>query len=126
MGKPGATGIRRIWNAFFYSLTGIRLAWQHESAFRQESALAIIMLPVAFWLGSNVIEYALLIGCVFIVLITELLNSAIEAIVDRVGTDHHQLSGQSKEMASAAVLFSVLLTVIVWGMVAWQKFGMAL
>lgn len=121
MGKTGVTGIGRVINAFFYSLTGLRSAWQHEAAFRQEAVIAIVLLPVAFWLGSTVIERILLVGCLFVVLITELLNSAIEAIVDRVGTEHHELSGQSKDMASAAVLFSLLLAAFVWGAIAWQN-----
>ena len=122
MTKTGVTGIRRVWNALFYSLAGMRLAWQHEAAFRQELTLVILLLPVAFWLGPTAVERSLLIGCLFVVLITELLNSANEAIVDRVGTERHPLSGQSKEMASAAGFLSLLLTAIVWGMISWQRF----
>ncbi len=123
MGKPGATGFTRVWNAFFYSMQGFRSAWRHEAAFRQEAVLAIVLLPAAFWLGDNAVDYALLIGCLFIVLITELLNSAIEANVDRTGMEHHKLSGRAKDMASAAVFCSLLLTVVVWGMLAWEKFA---
>ena len=119
--KPGKTGITRIVDATGYSMSGIRAAWKNEAAFRQEAVIAALMLPAAFWIGSTVVEYVLLVGCLFIVLITELLNSAIEAIVDRVGTEHHELSGQSKDMASAAVLFSLLLTAFVWGAIAWQN-----
>jgi diacylglycerol kinase (ATP) len=123
MGKTSVTGMKRVRNACVYSLRGIRLAWQHEAAFRQECLFALMMLPAAFWLGDNVIEYALLTGCLFIVLIAELLNSAIEAIVDRVSTDHHPLSGQAKDMGSAAVFFALALTVFVWGLLAWDKFA---
>ena len=123
MGKTGATGLTRVWNAFFYSLAGIRDCWKHEAAFRQECLLSIILFPVAFWVGDNITDYVLLIACLFIVLITELMNSAVEAIVDRVSMDHHALSGRSKDMASAAVLFSILMTVFVWGAIAWKNYA---
>ena len=84
MSKPGKTGLRRIWNAMFYSLQGITAAWQHEAAFRQEAALCIIMIPLAFLVGDTAVERALLAGTCLLVLVTELLNSAIEAIVDRI------------------------------------------
>jgi diacylglycerol kinase (ATP) len=122
MGKPGATGIRRVINAFGYSLQGIRAALQHESAFRQEVAMFFIMLPVAWWLGRTYIEWALLVGSMFVVLIVELLNSAIEAVVDRVSDDHSELAGRAKDMGSAAVLVSLLNVSFIWVMVAWHRF----
>jgi diacylglycerol kinase (ATP) len=123
MSKTGTTGFKRVWNALFFSLRGISAAWRNESAFRQESVLAILLTPVAFWLGQSITDHALLLGSLLIVLIVELLNSAIEAVVDRVGTDHHTLSGQAKDMGSAAVFFSLLLVALIWGLIAWQRFG---
>lgn len=122
MGKTGVTGLRRVWNALFFSLAGLRAAWRHEAAFRQETTLCILLIPVAFWLGSSAIEYSLLVGTLLLVLLTELLNSAVEAVVDRIGDAPHTLSGQAKDMGSAAVLISLLLVVFVWGSIAWQKF----
>ena len=121
MAASGATGIKRIWRATFFSAAGLRAALMHESAFRQECALAVIMLPAAFWVGNNALEYLLLIGSVFIVLITELLNSAIEAVVDRISPELHPLSGRAKDMGSAAVLLALLLAVIVWSVLLWKN-----
>ena len=121
MGKTGVTGFKRVWNALFFSLSGIAAAWRHESAFRQELTIAILLVPCALWLGHDAVEYALLLGSLLIVLVTELLNSAIEAVVDRVGTDRHELSGQAKDMGSAAVFFSLLLVLLVWGLIGWQR-----
>jgi diacylglycerol kinase (ATP) len=120
MGKPGATGLRRIWNAFFYSMNGLAAAWKFESAFRQECTLALLLVPVALWLAETPLEVALLTGSLIIVIVTELLNSAIEAVVDRVGSAPHTLSGQAKDMGSAAVLLALLLVVIVWSCVIWE------
>jgi len=106
-----------------YSCAGLRSAWQHEVAFRQECLLALILLPASFWLGSNVTEYLLLIGAVLLVLLTELLNSAIEAVVDRVGTDYHALSGRAKDMGSAAVFIALVFAVVVWAGIAWSRFN---
>ncbi|HEY5602747.1 MAG TPA: diacylglycerol kinase [Gammaproteobacteria bacterium] len=117
MAKPGATGIKRIINATGYSLRGFTAALKHESAFRQELALAAILTPVAIYLGQNNIERSILIGSLLVVLIVELLNSAIEAIVDRVGHEHHELSGRAKDMGSAAVFISLANVVIVWGII---------
>lgn len=122
MGKPGATGIRRIINAFGYSLLGIRAALRHESAFRQEAAMFFIMLPAAWWLGRNYLDWALLVGSMFVVLIVELLNSAIEAVVDRFGDEHHELAGRAKDMGSAAVLVALLNVTFIWAAVAWHRF----
>ncbi len=123
MGNSGTTGLRRVWNALFYSFAGFRSAWQNEAAFRQECVLAIILLPAAFWVGENAVQYALLAGTVLLVLITELLNSAVEAVVDRIGSEHHKLSGQAKDMGSAAVLLSLLMTGLVWAVIAWENYG---
>jgi diacylglycerol kinase (ATP) len=123
MGKPGNTGIRRIVNATFYSLAGLRAAWQHEAAFRQEVTLAVVLIPTGVWLGRTAVERSLLIGTCLLVLIVELLNSGIEAIVDRVGTEPHRLSGQAKDLGSAAVFVSLTLVLVVWGLIAWSRFG---
>ncbi|MCI0516796.1 MAG: diacylglycerol kinase [Woeseiaceae bacterium] len=122
MGKPGNTGIRRIIRAARYSSQGLLAAWRYEAAFRQELALTLVLMPLAFWLGQNAFERMLLIGVCILVLIVELLNSAIEAAIDRHGDDQHELSGRAKDLGSAAVLFSLLLVVLVWAVVAWQRF----
>jgi diacylglycerol kinase (ATP) len=123
MANPDNTGVRRIINATFFSLSGLRSAWLNEAAFRQECALAIVLVPTAFWLGRTAVERSLLLGSCLLVLIVELLNSAIEAAIDRIGKDRHSLSGQAKDMGSAAVFVSLLLTGIVWGLIAWQRFA---
>lgn len=126
MGKPGNTGLRRIVNATFFSLAGLRAAWRHESAFRQEVALCVVLIPAGVWLGQTAVERSLLIGSCLLVLIVELLNSGIEAVVDRVGAEHHQLSGQAKDLGSAAVFLSLLLVLLIWGLIAWSRFGPSL
>jgi len=121
MGKPGNTGLKRIWNATFYSLAGLRAAWRGESAFRQESLLCIVLIPAAFWLGTTAVERSLLVGSCLLVLIVELLNSGIEAAVDRIGSEHHDLSGRAKDLGSAAVFLSLALVLVVWGLIAWER-----
>ena len=123
MASPGNTGVRRIVNATFFSVAGLRTAWRSEAAFRQECALCIVLLPTAWWLGQDAVERSLLIGVCVVVLITELLNTAVEYVVDRVGTDHHQLSGHAKDVGSAAVFVSLALAVVVWTLIAWQRFA---
>ena len=117
MGKPETTGIKRIINAFGYSLLGLRAAFKHEAAFRQELACCVVLIPVSFWLGQTTIERVLLIGALLLVLIVELINSAIEAIVDRIGTDHHELSGRAKDIGSSAVLVSLVNSTMIWGFI---------
>jgi diacylglycerol kinase (ATP) len=123
MGKPGNTGLRRIVNATFFSLAGLRAAWLHESAFRQETLLCVVLIPTALWLGQTAVERSLLIASCLLVLIVELLNSGVEAVVDRVGDEHHDLAGRAKDLGSAAVFMSLALVVVVWGLVAWARFG---
>jgi diacylglycerol kinase (ATP) len=118
----GRTGIDRIVHATRNSLNGLHAAYTGESAFRQETWLAVVMLPLSFWLGRNAIEIALLAGTVLLVLIVELLNSAIEAVVDRVSFDWHDLSKRAKDIASAAVLLSLLLCAGMWLTVIAQRF----
>jgi diacylglycerol kinase (ATP) len=121
--KKQNTGLKRIVNATFFSLAGLKAAWRNEAAFRQESLLALVLTPTAFWLGQNAVERSLLIGSVWLVLIVELLNSAVEAPVDRVGMDHHKLSGRAKDLGSAGVFVSLVLTLIIWALIAWERFG---
>lgn len=122
VGKPGHSGLTRIIKAAGYSLQGFRAAWRHESAFRQEALLAAAMLPLGIWLGEGAVQVSLLIGVLVIVVIVELLNSAIEAVVDRIGDEPHTLSGRAKDMGSAAVFLSLLLAAGVWAAVAVQRF----
>ena len=122
MGKPGNTGIRRILRATVFSLQGFVHAFRHEAAFRQELALTMVMTPVAFWLGRDVIEKAMLIAVLLFVLVVELLNTAVEAAIDRHGDEHHELSGAAKDLGSAAVFTSLAIVVVVWGAVAWDRF----
>jgi diacylglycerol kinase (ATP) len=119
----GRTGLDRIMRATGYSMSGLRLAFTGESAFRQEACLAAVMLPAAFWLGRQWLEVAMLAGSVLIVLIVELLNSATEAVVDRVSYEHHELSKRAKDIASAAVFISLLMCASIWAAAAWQRFG---
>ena len=116
-------GIRRIWNAALYSVAGIRAAFRNEAAFRQELMLCAVMVPAAFWVGENAVERSLLVGTCLLVLVVELLNSAVEAVVDRIGEDMHKLSGRAKDMGSSAVFISLWLTVICWGMIVFENFG---
>ena len=113
----------RIVRAFSYSLKGLRAAYRKESAFRQELILAMVMLPLAVWLGKTGVERALLIGSVLLVLIVELLNSAVEATVDRGGKDWDKLAGRAKDMGSAAVLIALLQLAVTWGLILFDRFG---
>jgi diacylglycerol kinase (ATP) len=113
----GKTGLRRLWNAFGYSLAGFRAAYKHEDAFRQEVLLAAVLIPLAFWLPVGNIGKALMVGSVLLVLIVELLNSAIEAAVDRISLDRHDLAKRAKDIGSSAVLVSLVNVAVVWGLV---------
>jgi diacylglycerol kinase (ATP) len=117
----GKTGIARIIQAFFNSLAGLAGAWRHESAFRQEILLASILVPAAFFLPVTAVERALLIGVVLLVLIVELLNSSVEAAIDRISFDHHSLSKRAKDIGSAAVFVSLVLAGVVWALVLLQR-----
>ena len=110
----GKTGFRRIWNALFYSFDGLKAAYRHEDAFRQELWLAVALIPLALFLPASGTGKALMIASVLAVLIVELLNSAVEATVDRVSLEHHRLAKRAKDIGSAAVLFSLLNVVVVW------------
>ena len=114
MANQKVTGIRRILNACIFSYYGYKATWQHEAAFRQEVLLFLLTTPLALWLGETIIEKLLLVGSMVVVLLVELLNSAVEAIVDRVGLEHHELSGRAKDIGSAAVNLSLVWAAITW------------
>ena len=122
MANHNQQGIGRLWRATRYSLAGIRAAWNHEAAFRQEVMLSVILAPAAFWLGSSTVERLMLIGSCLIVLITELLNSAVEAAIDRISDDKHRLSARAKDLGSAAVFISLWLAAITWGLIGYDRF----
>lgn len=117
MAKPGEVGIRRIISASGYSLRGLVACWRNESAFRQEVTLGVILIPLAFYLGETGIEKALLFATCMLVLVVELLNSGIEAVVDRIGHEHHELSGMAKDIGSAAVMLSIATLLGCWGVI---------
>ncbi|MFT5082251.1 MAG: diacylglycerol kinase (ATP) [Lentisphaeria bacterium] len=108
------TGFTRLFKAFYYSYKGIVAAFRHEAAFRQELLLALVLIPVVYWFPVSKLERLAMVGVVVLVLVVELLNSAIEAVVDRVGYEKHELAGRAKDMGSAAVLISLMLWVYVW------------
>lgn len=114
------TGLRRVVMALWYSFKGLVATYRHESAFRQELWLVIFMSPVAFWIGDSLLESTILIGTLFLVLIVELLNSALESIVDRIGFEHNELAGRAKDQGSAAVLLSLVLALIIWLVIAFS------
>lgn len=115
------TGLHRLWHATEYSLQGLRTAWG-ETAFRQEAIAALVLVPAAFWLGRGWVEIALLAGTVVLLMVVELLNTGIEAAIDRIGPEWHELSKRAKDMGSAAVLLSLLLCAGVWGAALYQRF----
>lgn len=117
MAYSGNTGLKRVLKATLYSWQGLKTCFRKEEAFRQEAYLSIILVPLAIWLGDTGIEIALMIGSVLLVLIVEILNSAVEAIVDRIGLDHHKLSGRAKDMGSAAVMLSLTNVAVIWGFI---------
>jgi diacylglycerol kinase (ATP) len=122
VGKPGNTGIRRLLRATVYSVQGFVHAFRNEAAFRQELALTVVLVPAALWLGRDVIERAMLVAVLFFVLAVELLNSAVEAAIDRHGDEHHELSGAAKDLGSAAVFVGLTIVVVVWGAVVYDRF----
>lgn len=123
MSKPGKTGVARVIDAFGYSMKGFAATWKYEAAFRQEVGLAVVLIPTAFWLAQTHVELILLISSVFWVLMAELANSSVEAVVDRTGSERHELSGRAKDIGSALVFVSLVLLAIVWGIVAFNRFA---
>ena len=113
------TGWRRLVNATGYSWAGLKAAWHNEEAFRQEGLLCLALTPLALWLGHTATERALLLGSLLLIVIVELLNSGIEAVVDRIGPERHELSGRAKDIGSAAVFMAWLNAAVVWGLILW-------
>ena len=115
------TGLSRVWHAAGYSLAGLRSGW-HETAFRQECLAALVLIPLAFWLGGNWIETALLAGSIVMVMVVELLNTAVETAIDRIGPEWHDLSKRAKDMGSAAVLMSIVVCTAIWLAALYHRF----
>ncbi|HSC75845.1 MAG TPA: diacylglycerol kinase [Pseudomonadales bacterium] len=120
--KPGRKGFARVVAAAGYSWSGFQQAWQYEAAFREEILLLLLLAPAAFWLGQTAIETAVLLASCLVVLITELLNSAIEAVVDLASPDIHPLAARAKDIGSAAVFVALMQVLVVWGLIAWVRF----
>ncbi len=118
-----ASGFSRLIKATRYSIAGFKAAWQNEAAFRQECGLLLITIPLAWWLGNTGLDRVLLIGSVLSVMIVELINSAIEAVVDRIGAEIHPLSARAKDLGSAAVLLSLIWAIIIWIIFLLTKFN---
>jgi len=122
MGNKNESLIGHIKNAFKYSFAGLETAWKNELAFRGEAGVAIIMVPLGIWLGRSAVEQALLIASILLILLTELLNSALEAVVDRIGPQRHELSKRAKDMGSAAAFISMVTAALVWIIIALDRF----
>lgn len=121
MAKHGKRGLRRLLDATRYSLSGLRQAWRSEEAFRQEAVVLVPLVPLALWLGEGPRDWLLLVGSWLLVMIVELLNTAVEYTVDRIGPERHALSGGAKDLGSAAVMLSLLLAGMCWAAVAWEQ-----
>ncbi len=119
--KPGNKGLYRVYKAGIYSMQGIKAAWRHEAAFRQEVILMLLLTPAAFIVGSGLTQQLLLLVLAWLIVIVEILNSAVEAVVDRFGGEMHDLSGRAKDMGSAAVFITLVLNAVVWGAVIGQN-----
>ena len=122
MGKAKESVLRHIGHAFVWSAAGLKSAWKNELAFRTEAMVIIILIPLGVWLGESATERALLIASCLLILIVELLNSALEAVVDRISTEHHELSGRAKDMGSAAAFLAMLTAGIIWALIAYDRF----
>ena len=117
MAKPGKTGFSRLIDAFGYSWLGYKAGFKNEAAFREELFLGALLLPTAIIFAESSVELALLIGSLFLVLMVELLNSGIEAVVDRVGHEHHDLSGRAKDLGAAAVMTALINVIVIWAII---------
>jgi len=115
----GRKGLTRLWNALGYSRDGLAAAWKNEAAFREEILLAAIAIPLAIFLGNSGVDRALLVGSILLILIVEILNSAVEAVVDKASPERHELAKRAKDMGSAAVLLSLINAAAVWACVLW-------
>ncbi len=123
LNKPGKTGLSRLIAATGYSIAGFKATWKHEEAFRMEARLCAIFIPLSFWVGQDLNHQLLLIFSCVLVLLAELFNSALEAIVDRVSKEMHPLSGQAKDIGSAGVFLTLVTFGLVWGLSLWQFFN---
>jgi diacylglycerol kinase (ATP) len=121
--KPGKTGITRLIDAAGYSIKGMKACWQHEAAFRQEIALSIVLFALSFFVAVSLEQWLLLVAPLFLLLMVELLNSAVENVVDRIGDEYHELSGRAKDTASAAVFICLVLIGLCWFTIAWKNFA---
>jgi diacylglycerol kinase (ATP) len=122
MGEAKDTIIGHIIKAVIWSMAGIKAAWKNEQAFRWEATIVLLMMPVGLWVGRTAVERALLIASSMSILVTELLNSAVEAIVDRIGPERHELSKRAKDLGSAAAFISMITAAVVWGLIAYERF----
>ena len=120
MSSTESRGPRQILRAWQWSMLGLRAAWRHEASFRLEGYLAIVLFPAGLWLGNGALEKALLCGSLLLVLSMELINSAVEAVVDKVSPEFHELAGRAKDMGSAAVLLLMFNVALCWGLILWQ------
>ena len=121
--KSEKTGISRIVAAAGFSINGIKASWQHEAAFRQECVLSLVLLIASFFVAESGSQWLLLISPLLLLLIVELLNSAIETVVDRIGPEFHELSGRAKDIASASVFFCLILIAVSWAAIVWTNFA---
>lgn len=122
MQKTTTNGLNRLWRATGYSIQGLKAAWRNEAAFRQECWAVAVLLPMAFFLGSDALERALLIFSLLLILVVELINSALESAIDRIGPERHELSGRAKNLGSAAVMVCLIAAAVVWGLIAFGRF----
>ena len=122
MSSVESRGPRQIWRALRWSILGLRAAWRHEASFRLEASLVVVLFPLGVWLGTNAIEKVILCSSLILVLAMELFNSAIEAVIDKVCPEFHELAGRAKDMGSAAVLLLMLNVVLCWGLILWPRF----
>lgn len=125
MAYSGNTGLTRIIKAAGYSWQGIKSAYKNEAAFRQESWLAVVLIPLAIWLSESATQMVLMISSVVLLMMVEIINSAIEAAIDRHGEELHELSGRAKDMGSAAVLFALIYLLLIWGGILWDNLYLA-
>lgn len=121
--KPGKTGIGRLVDATGYSIKGVRACWKNEAAFRQEVMLVLVLLPLSVVVAKSIEQWLLLVIPLLVLLVVELLNSAVENVVDRIGHERHELSGQAKDMGSAAVLICLVLAFVSWAGIGWKNFA---
>ena len=120
--KPGKSGFARLIDATGYSWMGLKAAWENEAAFRQEVVAVVILLPLAYLIANNITQFLLLTTPLFILLIAELVNSALESVVDRIGGEHHELSGRAKDLGSAVVFIALLLSFVTWSLVLVENY----